>query len=72
MNAIIGFTRVVLRKEGNRLSEQQRRNLGTITKSSDRMLDLINDLLDLSKIEAGRMDVKTDRFCLDDRIPSKR
>ena len=68
INAIMGFTRMVLRREGDRLSERQQRNLTTVTKSSDHMLHLINDLLDLSKIEAGRMDVNAERFELNDFI----
>ena len=58
MNAIIGFTRVVLRKAAGRLDERQVRNLRHIETSSRNLLHLINDILDLSRIEAGRIDLK--------------
>ena len=68
MNAIIGFTRMVLNREGDRLSEKQQNNLGKVMKSADRLLDLITNLLDLSKIEAGRVDVQAEWFDLQDLI----
>jgi PAS domain S-box-containing protein len=57
MNAIIGFTRIVKRKGSEVLSEKQLDNLGKVLTSADHLLRLINDILDLSKIEAGRIDV---------------
>ena len=62
MNAIMGFTEMVLRKAGDLLPERHRDNLTKVIHSADRLLELINGLLDLSKIEAGRMDVKAERF----------
>ena len=58
MNAIIGFTRLVLRRAGDVLPERQRDNLVKVKESADHLLNLINELLDLSKIEAGRMEVQ--------------
>jgi CheY-like chemotaxis protein len=62
MNAIIGFTDLVLRRSGDALPGQQRDNLMKVRQSADHLLNLINDLLDLSKIEAGRMEVNPARF----------
>ena len=62
MNAILGFTDLVLRRAGDLLPEQQRDNLLKVKLSADHLLNLINDLLDLSKIEAGRMDVRAAPF----------
>jgi predicted ATPase/signal transduction histidine kinase len=62
MNAIIGFTRLVLRRTGEVLPERQRDNLVKVKESADHLLNLINDLLDLSKIEAGRMEVRPVSF----------
>ncbi len=59
MNAIIGFTNLVLRRSGDGLPEKQRDNLEKVLVSSKHLLALINDVLDLSKIEAGRMDLQT-------------
>ena len=61
MNAIIGFTRLVLRRE-KALSERNKENLEKVQVSADHLLALINDILDLSKIEAGRMDVDVKPF----------
>ena len=57
MNAIVGFTRMVQRKSGALLPEQQRQNLAKVQTSANHMLDLVNEILDLSKIEAGQMQV---------------
>jgi predicted ATPase/signal transduction histidine kinase len=64
MNAILGFTRLVLRRAGDVLPERQRDNLGKVKESAEHLLTLINDLLDLSKIEAGRMDIHPGIFDL--------
>lgn len=61
MNAIIGFTRLTLRREKN-IAVRTRENLQKVQISADHLLDLINNILDLSKIEAGRMDVVAKPF----------
>jgi len=62
MNAIIGFTNLVLRRGSEGLSERHRDNLTKVKLSADHLLNLINDILDLSKIEAGRVDIRAVRF----------
>jgi len=62
MNAVMGFTNVVLRRGAERLSERHRDNLNKVIQASDHLLAMINDLMDLSKIEAGRMDVNPETF----------
>ena len=57
MNAIIGYTRILLRRSKDILDDRQYQNLENIQTSAGNLLALINDILDLSKIEAGRMDV---------------
>ena len=57
MNAIIGYTRLLLRRTAERLDEREQRNLRNIQTSSNNLLNLINDILDLSRIEAGRVEV---------------
>jgi PAS domain S-box-containing protein len=54
MNAILGFTQLL--EEGN-LSQKQRTYLNAITSSGKNLLRLINDILDLSKIEAGKLEL---------------
>jgi signal transduction histidine kinase/DNA-binding NarL/FixJ family response regulator len=55
MNAILGYTQLLQR--GTNLSSTQREHLDVIAKSGDHLLDLINDVLEMSKIEAGRREV---------------
>jgi signal transduction histidine kinase len=62
MNAIIGFTRLVMRRSKDVLPAQQYGNLEKILASANRLLALLNDVLDLSKIEAGKMAVLIERF----------
>jgi PAS domain S-box-containing protein len=62
LNAIIGFARIVRRKGGDVLPEKQVENLDKVLVSADHLLNLINTVLDISKIEAGRMDVKPTTF----------
>ena len=62
MNAIKGFTNLVIRRSGDALPDRQKENLVKVDQASDHLLGMINDLLDLSKIEAGRMDVNPSTF----------
>ncbi len=62
LNAIIGFTRIVRRKAEGLLPEKQIENLDKVLSSSDHLLNLINTVLDIAKIEAGRMDVLAANF----------
>jgi signal transduction histidine kinase/CheY-like chemotaxis protein/putative methionine-R-sulfoxide reductase with GAF domain len=57
LNAIIGFTRIVRRKAEGALPDRQIENLDKVLASSEHLLGLINTVLDIAKIEAGRMDV---------------
>jgi len=70
MNAILGFTNMVLRRSGDALPDRQRGNLGKVLEAGDRLLGLINGLLDLSKIEAGRMDVEVTQFSVGSVVQS--
>jgi signal transduction histidine kinase/DNA-binding response OmpR family regulator len=65
LNAIIGFTRLVMRRSQSVLPDKQYQNLEKILASSEHLLTLINTVLDLSKIEAGRMEVRTSQFPLE-------
>ena len=57
MNAIIGYTRILLRRCRDTLESRQLRNLENIDISAHNLLNLINEILDLSRVEAGRIDV---------------
>lgn len=60
LNAIIGYTRIVMRRLRDEIDERQYRNLENIRVSADNLLSLINDILDLSRIESGRVDPRLD------------
>jgi signal transduction histidine kinase len=62
LNAIIGFTRIVRRKGEELLPQKQLGNLDKVLSSSEHLLGLINTVLDIAKIEAGRMDVQVGKF----------
>jgi len=62
LNAIVGFTRIVRRKAEGVLPEKQTENLDKVLLSADHLLGLINTVLDIAKIEAGRMDVLAANF----------
>ena len=57
LNAIIGFTRIVMRQSKDALAAKQYENLEKILASGQNLLALINAVLDLSKVEAGRMEL---------------
>ena len=64
MNAIIGFTRLVMRRSQDVLAPRQYENLEKILVSAEHLLSLINDVLDLAKVEAGRTEVYPVEFVL--------
>ena len=66
MNAIVGYTRILLRKSKDALEERQYRNLGNIRLCADNLLALLNDILDLSRIEADRIDLREEEVDLGD------
>jgi signal transduction histidine kinase/DNA-binding response OmpR family regulator len=64
MNAIIGFTRLVMRRSKDVLAPRQYDNLEKILVSAEHLLSLINDILDLAKVEAGRVELYPVEFDL--------
>ncbi|HYN61224.1 MAG TPA: GAF domain-containing protein, partial [Rubrivivax sp.] len=62
LNAIIGFSEVLLERMFGELNEKQDDYLKDIFSSGKHLLSLINDILDLSKIEAGRMELDVENF----------
>ncbi|MEI6561931.1 MAG: PAS domain S-box protein [Verrucomicrobiota bacterium] len=60
MNAILGFSQLMLHDSG--LATQHKKHLATINRSGEHLLALINDILDMAKIEAGRIELNPSSF----------
>jgi two-component system CheB/CheR fusion protein len=65
MNSIVGFTNVILKTE---LNQKQKEFIDAIKKSGESLLILINDILDLAKVDAGKMSFSSDPFSLEECI----
>jgi GAF domain-containing protein len=68
LNAIIGFSEALSERMFGELNDKQADYLNDIHESGRHLLSLINDILDLSKIEAGRMDLEVSTFSLPDAL----
>ena len=62
LNSIIGFSEILQDQTFGELNERQSRYVGNVLNSGRHLLELINDVLDLSKIEAGRMELYLSQF----------
>ncbi len=65
MNSVIGLTNLLIKTP---LENQQKKYLNVIKKSSENLLVIINDILDLSKIESGKLDFEQISFSLEDYV----
>jgi signal transduction histidine kinase len=70
LNSIIGFSEVLEDELLGALNESQRENLRYILKAGRHLLSLINDILDLSKVEAGKMELELDQVSLREVLDS--
>jgi len=70
MNAIIGFSEVLQDQYFGPLTEDQQEHLRHILSSARHLLSLINDILDLAKVEAGRMELEMSHFVPHDLLTS--
>ena len=68
LNSIIGFSSVLIEATRGLLQPRLHRFLENIHTAGNHLLELINDILDLSKIEAGKMELRTDQFDLHETI----
>ncbi len=64
MNAIMGFSQLLLRQYPDPLSDQQKNLVERIFSNSKNLLDMINEMLDFSKIESGRIELNAQKFDL--------
>jgi signal transduction histidine kinase len=64
LNSILGFTGIILQGLAGPLAEEQTKQLGMVRDSARHLLELIGDVLDISKIEAGQLEVRAAPFDL--------
>lgn len=68
LNSIIGFSSILLNEWLGPLTAEQKENLGSVLRSGKHLLSLVNDVIDVTKIEAGRAEVVPEDFDLNDLI----
>lgn len=68
LNSIIGFTSIILQGMTGPVNDEQKKQLIMVKHSANHLLDLINDILDTSKIEAGKVDLILEEFKFNDVI----
>jgi PAS domain S-box-containing protein len=68
LNSIIGFTGILQQGLAGPLNDEQTRQLGMVRGSARHLLDVINDVLDLSKIEAGQLEIRAEPFDLRESV----
>lgn len=68
LNSIIGFTGILLQGMGGPINDEQAKQLGMVKNSANHLLSLISDILDISKIEAGQLQVASEPFDLKESI----
>jgi PAS domain S-box-containing protein len=68
LNSVIGFTNVLLKNKAGNLREQDLKFLQRVLENGKHLLRLINEVLDLAKVEAGRMPLECEAVALDDLV----
>lgn len=68
LNSIIGFTGIMLMGMSGELDDEQKKQLGMVKNNASHLLSLINDVLDISKIEAERIEFNLEEFRLVDAV----
>ena len=69
LNAIVGFSDLLSEGTPGQLNDKQKRFVNHIKQGSTHLLQLINDILDLSKIEAGQLELRSEEFLVKDALP---
>jgi signal transduction histidine kinase len=65
LNSIIALSRMLLDRMDGELSAEQEKQVDLISKAANTLFELVNDLLDLAKVEAGKVDVSISEFTVD-------
>jgi signal transduction histidine kinase/DNA-binding response OmpR family regulator len=69
LNAIIGFSDLLAERTADHLTDKQTRFIGHVRNGARHLLQLINDILDLSKIESGLLELRHETFGLSEAMP---
>jgi two-component system, sensor histidine kinase and response regulator len=69
LNAIVGFSGLLEEQSAGELNHKQKRFVNHIAQGADHLLQLINDILDLSKIEAGQLEIRCENFRIQEAMP---
>jgi PAS domain S-box-containing protein len=69
LNAIVGFSDLLAEQTAGELNEKQKRFVNHIKQGSAHLLQLINDILDISKIEAGQLEYRCESFLVKEALP---
>ena len=64
LNSVLALSRLLLDRIDGELTSEQERQVGYIRRSAESLLELVNDMLDLAKVEAGKAEVKPVRFAV--------
>lgn len=72
LNSVLGLTELLLEGSDGPLNEEQQKQVRFIRSSAEELMTLVNDLLDLSKIEAGKVTLRATRFSVRDFLASMR
>lgn len=64
LNAVLGFSQLLLMNQEGNLSELQKGNIELVRQAGNHLLILVNDILDLSRIEAGQLSAKTENLAM--------
>jgi PAS domain S-box-containing protein len=68
LNSIIGFTGIILQGMTGPINDEQKIQLTMVKNSAGHLLELINDIIDMSKIEAGKADLSLEEFKFNDAV----
>ena len=68
MNSVIGFTERLIKKLEGRLNEKESKHLLAIKRNGDHLLNIINEILDMSKIEVGAMEIHPEEIDINDSV----
>lgn len=72
LNSVIGFTKRVLSRSGGKLDERSRESLVIVERNANHLLGVINNLLDISKVDLGKLDLSISEFPLDEMLMGAR